>query len=89
MKYNIGDMVTRNSHQNDIIFTIVDIKGDTYYLKGLNTRLLADAPYSDLKLYNLNEDIEDEEKFNERISETINLNRSDYFYLPGKILHID
>lgn len=89
MKYNIGDMVTRNSHQNDIIFTIVDIKGDTYYLKGLNTRLLADAPYNDLKLYNLNEDIEDEEKFNERISETINLNRSDYFYLPGKILHID
>ena len=47
MKYNIGDMVTRNSHQNDIIFTIVDIKGDTYYLKGLNTRLLADAPYND------------------------------------------
>ena len=46
MKYNIGDMVTRNSHQNDIIFTIIDIKGDTYYLKGLNTRLLADAPYN-------------------------------------------
>ena len=48
MKYNIGDMVTRNSHQNDIIFTIIDIKGDTYYLKVLNTRLLADVHYIDL-----------------------------------------
>ena len=89
MKYKIGDTVTRISHNHDIAFTIIDIKNDICYLKGLNTRLLADSPQSDLKLCNLAEDIEEEEKFNERIKLNINLNRNDYFYLPGKILHID
>lgn len=89
MKYKVGDIVTRNSYNNDTIFKITNIKDNICYLKGLNTRLIADADISDLKLYNLNDDIEDEEKFNERIKEPISLNRDDYFYLPGRILHID
>ena len=89
MKYKVGDIVTRNSYNNDTIFKITSIKDNIYYLKGLNTRIIADAYFSDLKLYNLVDDIEDEEKFNERINETIFLNRDDYFYLPGRILHID
>lgn len=89
MKYKIGDKVTRSSYNHDLVFTIINIKDDICYLKGLNARLLADAPSTDLKLCNLTEDIEEEEKFNERIKMAINLNRNDYFYLPGKILHID
>ena len=89
MKYKLGDIVTRNSYNNDIIFKIVDIKDNICYLKGLNTRLIADALASDLSLYDLNDDIENEESFNERIKETTFLNRDDYFYLPGRILHID
>jgi len=89
VKYNIGDIVTRNSYNNDTIFKIIEIKDNIYYLKGLNTRLLADAYGDDLKLYNANDDIEDEEEFNERIKEREHLNRDDYFYLPGRILHID
>ena len=43
MDFEIGSLVTRNSHGNDLIFTITDIIDDVYYLKGLNIRLVADA----------------------------------------------
>ena len=89
MRYKVGDIVTRNSYNNDIIFKIIDIKDNIVYLKGVNTRLLADANIDDVQSYNLNDDVENEESFNERIKENIILNRDDYFYLPGRILHID
>ena len=84
----IGDMVTRNSYNNDTIFTIVDIKEDVFYLKGVNIRLYADSKEEDLKKYNNKDDIEKEQNFIERIT-VDKLERNDYFYLPGKILHID
>ena len=89
MNFKVGDIVTRKSYNNDTIFKIIDIKDDVYYLKGLNTRIIADAFEYDLKIYNDNDDIEGEEVFNNRIKETTMLNRDDYFYLPGRILHID
>lgn len=49
MDFEIGSLVTRNSHGNDLIFTITDIIDDVYYLKGLNIRLVADATKDDLK----------------------------------------
>ena len=88
MGFVIGDLVTRNSHNNDTVFVIIDIVDDIYYLKGINVRLFADSVESDLIKYN-NDDIEDESKFLERIKVDNNLDRTDYFYLPGKILHID
>lgn len=87
MDFKIGDMVTRNSHQNDMVFIITDIDGDICYLKGLNIRLVADASIEDLKLYQDKIDKEEIE-FEERLK-PMNFNRDDYFYLPGKILHID
>ena len=48
--FNIGDYVTRNSYNNDIIFKIIDIKGDMYYLKGVTIRLLVDSPKDDLMI---------------------------------------
>lgn len=91
MEYKIGDLVTRNSYSNDTVFTIVDIdeESNNYYLKGVNIRLYADSEKQDLKLYDRNNDIEDEKHFLNRIKNSTELDRNDYFYLPGKILHID
>lgn len=88
MNFKIGDLVTRNSHNNDIVFKILKLNEETCELKGVNVRLLVDSPISDLSPYN-NEDIEDEKNFLERIEQTESLNRDDYFYLPGKIVQID
>lgn len=86
---NIGDLVTRNSYDNDLIFRIIDIDNDVYYLKGINVRLYADSDLEDLKKYDGTIDIEEEESFQERIKEKGNMERDEYFYLPGKVLHID
>ena len=85
MEINIGDFVTRKSYNNDTVFKVVNIKNNTYYLKGVEVRLYADSDLGDL------------EKCQEPMEEEIgdfNRNRDvvekdDYFYLPGKILHID
>ena len=82
----IGDYVTRKSYQNDIIFKVLDIKGDNYILCGASIRLLADSPKGDLVL--VDEDIDDDD-FGEEIIEYRTLDRNEYFYLPGKVLHID
>ncbi len=92
MLFKIGDIVTRNSYNNDTIFKIVSIDGALIYLKGVNVRLYADSPASDLKLVDKNEtdlESEDDEVLIERSNDILNLDRSSYFYLPGKILHID
>ena len=88
MNFEIGDLVTRNSHNNDLVFVIINIVDNICYLKGVNIRLLADAHLEDLKKYD-EEDNEEEKEFLNRINIKNNLNRDDYFYLPGKILHID
>ena len=82
---NIGDYVTRNSYNNDIIFVITDIKDDIYYLKGLSVRLYADSFKDDLVLC----DNHDNDSFLPSIDDYRDLNRNEYFYLPGRILHID
>ncbi len=87
MEFQIGDLVTRNSYNNDIVFIITDVLGDICYLKGVNVRLQADSDIKDLVKFE--EKDEEEEQFEQRIKPDIELNRDDYFYLPGKILHID
>ena len=89
MDLQIGDYVTRNSYNNDIIFKIVDIDGDICYLKGFSVRLCADSKIDDLVKCDIKKDVEEENEFIERIKEQKLDDRSDYFYLPGKILHID
>ena len=84
--FNIGDYVTRNSYDNDIIFKIVGMDKDIYILKGMCVRLYADSHKDDLVLC---VDYEDKDKFMPSLDEYRNLNRNEYFYLPGRILHID
>lgn len=78
----VGDYVSRNSYNNDVIFVVKKIENNICYLKGAFERLIADSPLEDLKK---------EEKVNETFEAkrpTIE-EREDYFFLPGKILHID
>lgn len=88
MIFNIGDIVTRKSYGNDILFKIIDIKEKIIYLKGINIRLLADSEQEDL--VKIEDDrLENDEEIEKIIKEEINLERSKFFYLPGKVLHID
>lgn len=87
--FKVGDIVSRNKYNNDILFEIIDINSDIYYLKGVSVRLYADSEESDLKLENNDkDDRSDDEKVLELL-DLKTLDRSDYFYIPGKILHID
>lgn len=84
--FQIGDLVTRISYNHDIVFKIVDIQNNNYYLKGTNVRLSADSPEEDLVKCDENK-VHDE--FLPVLEEYRTLDRNEYFYLPGKILHID
>lgn len=89
LKFDIGDLVTRKSYNHDLVFIVTDIIDDIYYLKGNNVRLCADSPAEDLETYSTDKVDQEEEKFMARIKPINDLDRTDYFYLPGKILHID
>ena len=78
----MGDYVSRKSHNNDMVFKVVNINNDIVNLKGVYMRLYADAKINDLTIEeNINDDFRPDKENNE--------NRDEYFYLPGKILHID
>ena len=87
MLFNIGDLVTRKSHNNDVIFEILKIEDKIAYLKGKDLRLYADSLIEDLVYSNTY--IETDSESVSRVKNIINLDRTEYFYLPGKILHID
>lgn len=82
----VGDFVTRKSYNNDIVFKVIDIKGDVYYLCGVSIRLFADSFVDDLVICN-GKDCDDE--FNVTFDDFKTLDRNEYFYLPGKVLHVD
>ena len=90
MNFKVGDHVTRNSYDNDIVFVIIGIKDNVALLKGFDLRLIADSPLSDL---NISEERKDD--FVDNIELDLDINDMDrgndgeYFYLPQKILHLD
>lgn len=85
MIFQVGELVTRKSYHNDVVFKILSIKGEVAYLKGVQVRLFADAPLEDLEKY-VNNDRADEDDEIVLPEESF---RGDFFYLPGKVLHID
>ena len=88
MLFNMGDYVSRNSYSNDTIFEIIGIDGDNVFLKGVNIRLYADSSVKDLKMEDKKK-VMDDDKLVERFTRSIELDRSEFFYLPGKVLHFD
>lgn len=82
LNINVGDYVTRNSYNNDTVFKVLSITEDIVYLKGVYVRLCADSKISDLKKVMLTSD-------DFVVEETKEEMRDEFFYLPGKVLHID
>ena len=59
-------------------------------LQGVHVRLSADADINDLMLVNDNQlSYAEDEEIIQRNIKNINMDRDNYFYIPGKILHID
>ena len=82
---NIGDIVSRNKYNNDILFKVINIKDSVATLEGVNERLCADSNIDDLRI---EEEIEiNDDDFLDRLD--ISIDRNNYFYIPGRILHID
>lgn len=88
MLFQIGDIVTRTSYNHDTFFVIQRIEGNVAYLKGINLRLYADSNLDDLVKVDKS-DVIDDERITSKITDHLNLDRSEFFYLPGKVLHID
>lgn len=79
----LGDYVSRKSYNNDVIFEVIGIEKDICKLRGIDYRLLADAPISDLVTCERGK-CDDFFPYLDN-----NLDRDEFFYMPGKILHID
>lgn len=78
----VGDYVTRIKYGNDIIFKVKEINKDNVILSGVELRLFADAKKDDLVLVK-------NHKKKENNLFIRNLNKNDYYYIPGIIVHID
>ena len=88
MSFYIGDVVSRNSYGNDILFKITSIDGNRAELCGVDVRLYADSMLDDLRKESV-EDSSDDHELLDRFEGVKTLDRDEYFYLPGKVLHID
>ncbi len=86
--FKVGDLVTRRSHNNDVVFKIIKIDDKIAYLKGVDVRLCADSELDDLMLES-NDKTSDDRDFYKQIDDLRSFERNDYFYIPGKILHVD
>lgn len=89
-----GDIVSRDSYGNDILFKIDSFKKDkngrTYaILKGLTIRIEADSYLDDLKKEDKNKIVNYKKKFERNPSEIIIKNREIKNVINGKILHLD
>lgn len=82
MNIEKGSIVTRKSYNNDVVFIVTDINNNIAMLKGTDVRLYADSPLEDLVLSERHDEYNPPVEFSE-------MNRDEYFYMPGKILHID
>lgn len=88
-----GDIVSRNSYQNDILFYVEkvvksDNRGKIAILKGLTIRIEADAQIDDLKFESEKRIKESLNKIKEEIEIVDNINNR-HIISYGKILHLD
>lgn len=95
-----GDIVSRNSYGNDIIFSVKRVikltnKQEIAILKGIDVRIEADAPVEDLKILSKEEQEIHEKELEERIINKIKRerikteNRRKEEVYTGRILHLD
>ena len=87
MNFKLGDYVTRQSYNNDLVFQIIDIENDIAYLRGVDVRLYADSELTDLTKVSVKKETDRVDI--EKVESLISLDRNEYFYLPGKIVQFD
>lgn len=85
--FNIGDYVTRKSYGNDLVFEVIEKNDNVCVLHGVDYRLIADAKEEDLQLCDKRES--DDEEFITKLDDISLSNRDEFFYIPGRILHLD
>lgn len=73
----IGDYVVRKKYHKDILFEIIDIQDQIYYLRGVELRLIADSEIDDLELSEIQAYQDD----------SFSITRQPM--LRGKVLHLD
>jgi len=90
-----GDLVCRKSYGGDVIFRIQELKRDKAILKGIDYRLLADSPTSDLVPAS-GAEYQAMRSTHMKVEELIRgqrqrraLQSAPYFEIPGKVLHLD
>lgn len=107
MKIKVGDLVGRKSYNCDIIFKVYNIEnneeGDNIaLLRGVNVRLLADSPESDL-IHVSKDDVSRNDEIlaskmrysakskHRKIKKNLRFlkKESNNFMIPGKVIHID
>lgn len=69
----LGDLVTRNSYGNDVLFKIIAIDSHQAILRGVAFRLLADAPLTDLTLATSHSDMSLDSEVAMRSADSIKL----------------
>jgi spore coat assembly protein len=99
-----GDLVSRKSYGDDIIFKVESIQRQLAILRGIEFRLLADAQLSDLTLAEEHSSHQETVIENSRVKEAKRLQEFyqdvrrgqathtddlPFFELPGRILHLD
>lgn len=89
MNFKIGDIVSRISHHHDILFKIVSIDHNIVFLQGVNVRLCADSYIDDIVSANDINDLDEDDEIIRKNVKDFKIDRDSYFYIPGKILHID
>jgi len=102
--FHVGDIVARFSHRQDIFFHVdkihENLEGERFaILKGLNLRLLADAPVSDLIAKRPAEVANYEREDNKMIYQKLHKltserkadldDTSEFFEIPGRVLQVD
>jgi spore coat assemly protein len=91
---NHGDFVVRKSYGKDVIFRIQGMAGKMAVLKGVQYRLLADAPIEDLETVPEPNSEEDARGFsllfkNRLQSGVLKRTEKPFFEVPGTVLHLD
>lgn len=97
MRFQVGDIVGRKSYASDVHFRIISFNKQTKeaVLKGIDMRLIADAPLDDL--VKINEETRDSllEREEQQTSSSVKEikqqreQENSFFRLPGRVLHLD
>ena len=94
MQIKQGDIVGRNSYNNDILFFVdrifeISETKKIASLKGINIRIEADAPINDLKKVDNREARNFIRKLENAEYKKIDNDRKKFLEYTGKILHLD